>query len=378
MRSTPHLAPLLAALLALCSAARGQTPTTIDVRAAVTLPAGAPVLLRDVATLAGPDADRIESAVLLHADQTAPKDALFAGPTPRTLTRDELRRALDVAGINWARTLLRSQGVTITFTPAAPVQAPLPTPAPASASPSARLPRPPAPALTSSAGAASFGPRSVHALLLRALADAAGIADTAAVSMRTDGLSPADLELLASTLPSNWTCSIRPQGASASGRTTVRIEAFDADRTTLNRTIVVDALVKRTILVAAAPGGINRDQPFSAGDLRLEPRALPITESARLAPLTPEQFVGSIARRRIDPGRPITPADATPPRPAVVITRGDDVWVTCTAGGITVKVKAKALTTAREGDRLQLQPEGSKKSLTARATGPGEAVVEGP
>lgn len=373
--NTFHFIRTLAILIALVTCGRAtlaQTSTTVDIRTSITLPAGTPVLLKNIATVAGPDADRLSTIVILHADET--KDPA------RTLNRDTLRATLDKAGANWSRTLLRAGATTITFTPS-------PTATPSTTS-SAPLPNSPAPALLPAPSALGpqpsalpplpQDPRALRTLILNALAEAAGPdTGTDAVTLRTENLAPPDQQLLATVIPPSWKCHIRILGATPGGRTSIKVEAFDADRVALTKTLTVEAMVRREVLVVAPGSGLARDQVITTTDLRYETRLIPVNESARIPTLTMEQFANGVtaAKRRIDAGKPILPADATAVKGAIVVKRGDDVQVSCLAGGIILKSKAKSLGTARDGELVQLQVEGSKKIISARMSGPGKAII---
>ncbi|MFT3684816.1 MAG: flagellar basal body P-ring formation chaperone FlgA [Phycisphaerales bacterium] len=358
---------LLVATLACCCGAFAQITTTVDVRSSITLPAGSPVLLKQIATLAGPDADRLESVVVLHADQATAADS----DASRTISRDQLREILDTAGANWARTLLRAKSVTITFTASAATSA---VPAPAA---NVNVPQANPLANQSSSPSKPADPRALRFVLLKALADAAGLqGDASAITLRIDALPLPDQDLLAAPVPAHWRCSVQVLGATPSGRTPIKIEAFDGDRVALSKTITVEALVRRDVLVIASAGGIAKDQVIAATDVRTETRAIPVNESARLASITMDQVVGAAAKRRIDAGKAVTPGDLAVAKATVVVRRGDDVWVSCLSGGMMIKTKAKSLGTARDGETVQLQLEGSKRVVTARMSGVGKAVID--
>ncbi len=72
-------------------------------------------------------------------------------------------------------------------------------------------------------------------------------------------------------------------------------------------------------------------------------------------------------------GKPFTSADVQSP---TIVSRGETVWVDVATGSLLVKAKAKSLGTARDGQLVQLQIEGSKKPITARMAGRGRAVME--
>lgn len=354
---------LFAALL-LPSLAAAQT--TIELRESATATAGTPVRLDQVAELSGPDAAKLAGVVVLTTGNA----------TAATLSRDSIKAAINAGhpAVNWARTILRGGDISLTFTAAAAAPAPaarVETPARTDPVTAPQSPAPSTPPPTQPSHATSL-----RNLILRALADAAGIdiADDA-ITLRLDTLPPADQQLLAQPVPATWKCRIQVLGATPAGRTSIRIEAFESDHVALNRTLTIDALVTRNILIVAAPGGLARDQVIAATDLRLDRRTLPVNESARTAAVTSEALIGSVVKRRLDQGKPILPGDVATPKATVVAKRGDDITVSCISGGVILKTKAKAIGPARDGELVTLQIEGSKKTFTARMNGPGKAVM---
>ncbi len=345
----------IAFVIATLIGAAAPAQVTIELRPRATLTAGEPVRLGQVAFIspAGPEADRLRNITL-------------PAPTTSTLTRDAVKAALDTTSppVSWARTILRGGDIDITIASARTPTAP--TPAAPSATPSA----------TSgflTAPAAPLG-QTVGALILRAVADAAGVEPTTqAVTIRSD--APAEAQLLAQPAPASWKSRIQILGSTPTGRTTLRIEAFDGDRIALARTLTIDALIQRDILTVAALGGLSREQVITADDLRLESRTLTVSESARLANATPDMLIGTAAKRRIDQGHPIGPDDVAALKTAIIVKRGDDVAISCIAGGIVIKSKARAMSTGRDGELVTFQAEGSRKTFTARMNGPGHAVM---
>lgn len=376
------LAILLTLLLGTTAAA--QSTTTVDIRTGVTLRTGEPVLLKDIATVAGPDADRLASIVVLHADQAK------ATTTEAThaVSREDVRSALDNAAANWARTLVRGSGVTISFTsPVAKAEPTATTPPPApsvATAPSTSQAQPSKQPSTPTPPQASKSANTLRNMIHRALADYAGTS-TDAVTMRIDVLPAADQQQLLAPLSPAWRLRVEVVGASPTGRTSVRVEAYESDRLALGKTYTIEALVQRDVIVAG-PGGLTREQVISANDLRLDTRTMPVSESARLSAVTAEQLVGNTTKRRIDQGKPVLLADVSSPKAAIIVNRGDDVWVSCLAGGIMLKTKATALASARDGEMVSLLIENTrtndkgvvtktKKTVSARMNGPGKAVM---
>jgi flagella basal body P-ring formation protein FlgA len=355
---------LIAVLAALLFGATATAQTTIELHENATVPAGSAVRLDQVAALAGPDAAGLGGVIVLTAE---------AGRSSATLARESVKAAINTGrpSVSWARTVLRGGDVQITFA-AKPAEQPAPslatTPVPPPAAPE------PAPAAAPAAAPIQRGTRTLRDELARTLADTAGV-EPATLTLRTDNLAAPDQQLLGQPISPSWKVRIQVLGATPSGRTTVRIDAYDGDRVAAGRTLVVDALVQRDVLVVAAVGGLGREQTIAAPDVRLDSRTVTVSESARLAAVTPEAVIGTVVKRRIEPGKPILPSDVAAPKAAILVKRGDDVAVSCISGGMVIKTKAKALTSARDGETVTLQIEGSKKTFTARMSGPGQAVM---
>ncbi len=337
----------LALLLACALPAVAQN--AIVMYTTIAVPPGKPVALEDLATVTGPDAQRLGGITIL-SPQDVPQGTAGAIVVPRA----KIKTLLEAAGINWAKATLN--GGTTSVLVQAPAEDPDAQTPPATSTP---LPDPnptptPQPAVL-----------TLRAIILDRIATTNAV-QPADVRLRFDG-TPADLAFLDEPIPSTWSLDVTPLGTGLTGRTPVRIEAYASDRVALRKTVQAIALVRVEQPLAAGP--LARGQVLAQGDVTVQERWLPPGQ-ARVP--TVQELVGVQVKKRLEPGRPITSGDVETP---VVINRGDDVVVQAISGGLVIKTKAKALTQARQGERVTLQLAGSKNPFVARAAGRGSAVL---
>jgi flagella basal body P-ring formation protein FlgA len=376
-------APSLAAI-----ASQHQQPvTSIVMLASASVKGDEPVTLAQIAKLTGPDAQTLGSLIVLDAT-LAPTGTAGAIVVPR----ERVEAALAKGNVNWSRTLLRGRATSLLIEAASdtrdedvasaaptPPQAPQPTTQPA---------RQAAPVPTISAPATEAPPPSAgtpRALIIAQIARELGrderdvrvdfegrtttpttptIAATPATGSPTANPPTAWLD---QPIPSDWQVRLGVSGFGVNGRTPVRFEAFAGDRVVLDQSL--QALTRLRVQVPVASTALARDAIITPSDLRLEERWQP---AGQVAPPEPESMTGWILRRRIEPGRPVTPADLTTP---LVVRRGDELWVECISGPMVVKAKARALESARDGELVRLAIDNSKKTITARMNGRGRAVL---
>ncbi len=84
------------------------------------------------------------------------------------------------------------------------------------------------------------------------------------------------------------------------------------------------------------------------------------------------QAVGAKAGARLAAAQVLYSCDVQSP---LACKRGDLVVVHCVSGSIVVKMKAKALAGARDGELVQVVAEDSKTPITVRMNGPQRAVL---
>lgn len=347
------LARVAVILLAFTSFAAAQT--TISLRASARLPEGAQeVRLADIADLAGPDAASLGTLVIAaDVAQTAGRD----GRVPLTL--DRVRAALEgQPGVNLGKLALR--GGTCTVQVAA-----TPSPdRPARTQPGRTDRRAePAPVDVS-------GPATIRTAIAEKLAAAHGVGFD---DLRI-GFDDSDEPVLARDATAGR-LDIHLGGSATSPRLPITVTMYEADpaapgalRIAFSRTVQADVLIRCAVPVAATT--IERGRPIGSEDLTSEIRWI---TPPRTDPMVADDLIGLQAHRRIAAGQTISPNDVTSPQ---ACKRGDTVYVHCLSGGIVIKVKAKALASARDGEFVQLKIEGSDQPFEARMSGRGRAVME--
>jgi flagella basal body P-ring formation protein FlgA len=334
------MAVMLSLMLGAASAL-GQTMIRMKPSAGVA--PGAAVTLGDVATVSGEDAVRLAAVVVVEGGRAEAK-------TPLNIDRAAVKLALDKAGVNWAKTTLAGGTTAVTFSgaPAAPGGDIV--------------------ANTPVAPVEVENDRGTLKELIGTQLAAALDVRRDEVRVRFDTLTAADAEWVKQGVQKGWQYEVRAIGTSPTGKTPVRVEAYERDRLALSRTITLEVLVQRRMVVAAA--GIAKDQILTLDDLSVQTNWMPATQGGR--PPAIEDLIGASAKRRIDAGKPIGAVDVQAP---VVVKRGDEVWVHCISGGMVVKTKARSLGAARNGELVNFQVDGSKKIFSARMNGRGRAVM---
>lgn len=339
------LARLTITLVIALAAAPAHAQTTVALRSSARLTDGAQeVRLSDIAELAGPEASTLGSIVVVSSPDPG-RDGWLK------IDIGDVRAALGrVPDINWGKVTLRGGACTLRVRDPSAAEARTPT-------------------LVDKKGPASrpvpvdvSGPATVRTTLAMRLAGAYGVT----IDRLRLGFEPADDAVLDS-LVAGRTIDIDPGASPGSARVPVSIGVYDGDRLVLSRTVQVDVLVNRPTVLAAA--AIDRGRAIDAGDISVVDQWT--TPTLTPAP-TREEIVGSVAQNRIPVGQAIGRDDVAPP---LACKRGDTVFVHCLSGSVIVKMKARAMAQARDGELVQLKVEGSDEPFTARMSGRGQAVL---
>jgi flagella basal body P-ring formation protein FlgA len=331
---------------ALAGPANAQT--TITLRASARLAEDAQqVRLTDVADLVGPEAATLgELIVVDQTDTRADRDGLIR------VDVGMVRAALDThAGINWGKLTLRGRACTIRIKDPSPpggVRAPL------SADTKGRATRPVPVDLS--------GPATVRTAVATRLAAAYGVS----IDHLRLGFDAVDDGVLGS-LTAGRTVDIDLGASPGSARVPITVNLYSGESVVLSHTLQADVLVNRPVVSAAA--AIERGRAITASDLSSVEQW--VAPSLTPSPL-PDELIGSIAQNRIAAGKTIERDDVAAP---LACKRGDTVFVHCLSGSVIVKVKAKAMGQARDGETVQLKMEGSDEPFTARMSGKGRAVL---
>lgn len=343
------VAVVVALALGCAGVARGET--IVALRAAADVAPGAAVLVRDVAEVRGDEADRLGAVVVLTAQQVGDR----VGTGRLSVDMAAVRGALDRAGANWGRTVL--SGGTVAVRIAQPAAEPFreqPRTAPRAAA---------APAPAEHRSIDLGGEPTVRTHIAARLAHLFGVGiDDLRLKFR-----PEDEDLL-STRTRGRRVDIQPAASAASGRIPVRVYIYAGDRIVLTGGATVEALVRREVLAATGP--IERAEIITPD--RVAPGTRWMSPAER-PPLTLDALAAQIeAKTRIAAGEVLT-ADAV--QAPLAARRGDLVTVHCLSGGVTVRLRARALADVRDGEAGEFRAEGAKKTFRARMDGPGRAVM---
>ncbi len=327
---------MLVAVLGLAAAAAGQNAVALRRTAALDGPSA--VTVGTVAEVTGPEAERLRGIVVLERAE--------AGTA--VISVAEVRAALGRAKVNWGRVSLSGSESRV-----------------AVAGPEAAVPE-----KRSSGEKRAFNPAeaqagTVHAAVLARLAElyAVGPED---LRVKLASLPPEAAGVLAEGIGARRV-EARPGASSGSGRVPLKVEVFAGDRLERSAAVSAEVLVRRRGVGVSSTAA--RQQALTDEALVEVEAWLPPGEPA---PLRRAEVAGQLARRRIEPGRPITAEDLQSP---VVVNRGDVVLVDCLSGGVVLKAKARALGTARDGELVRLQLESGGKPFQARMNGRGRAVM---
>ncbi len=155
----------------------------------------------------------------------------------------------------------------------------------------------------------------------------------------------------------------------AVGEVPYRVRALEGDRE-LGRTLVV-LRVEREVEIVVAVRDLAQGELIGAQDLRVERR---IAERANLAAaVDPALLAGSLARRAIKAGEPVSPQMAAK---VPAVRAGSTVAVVWQGDGFAVELQATALGDAKAGERLGLRRAGDGALLRGIAQADGSVLAE--
>lgn len=320
----------------------------VRLRAAARVAAAAPVKLADVADLEGAEALRFADLSL--------RERPFAAhelDSESAITLDEVRAALDGAGVNWGRLALTGGRCALRLRGARQPE------------PAAAIGPPAAPAQASEASAAALAGEEtvrarVTALLARVLA-----ASPENLRVRFD---PRDDDLLNLSL-NGRRVEVQPGAIRSAGeRVPFTIWVYAGNRVAERRTILVEAQMRVAVLVLTAEAA--RKASIRRSMVRVEERWLPPGGSPLVASM--EALDGAIARTRLPVGTALRQAHLDSP---IVVRKNERVMVHCVGQAIVLKAPARALADGAEGDVIAFKLDGAEHTFLARVDGPGRAVV---
>ena len=135
--------------------------------------------------------------------------------------------------------------------------------------------------------------------------------------------------------------------------------------------ISVKTTVTPLIEVWVAKKLISQGQVITTFD-NVEAQAMPCDTASAMVPIT-ENISGFEVNSNINPNQPINRHNLVQP---VCSQSGDLLNVDVERGGLSVVLRARALSNGRKGERILCMNEQSKRRILVRLTGPREATVD--
>jgi len=291
--------------------AAGATADRIAMKPSAVVSGDGAITLRDVADLAGDEAEALADAVIIE-DFTR----RAGGRAWVEITINDLREALEGRRVNWGRLSLQGGTCSIRLAGAPVRQAPDDAPA--------RVER--VPETVDVNGPATVRTRIV-ALLLR-------LYDAPPDDLRV--LFSEDDEAFLNMPEHGRRIEVQPAATASSSRFAVVVWVYDGDHLVESRTLRIDLQVRRRALVLASE--LERGATIRESHLRAETMWLEPTGPALLR--NEESAIGSVARRRLTAGTVLRVDHLESP---VVVRRGELVTIHCISGGVVVKTRARQL-----------------------------------
>ncbi len=172
-----------------------------------------------------------------------------------------------------------------------------------------------------------------------------------------------DAELLAQSAQDRIV-EISPIGSSS--RMALRVTVYAGERVESSFTITVEVEIRRESVVTTKD--IARSTIIDESMISQETQWF----SPFVTPVNPKMVLGQACRSRLRAGTVILADDLESP---VVIERGEIVSARSIAGSVVVNIRARAMSNVRDGELFELESLDRKSRFTARASGPGRAVI---
>ncbi len=332
---------MVVVILLFLLASQSGADTRVSLRSVVRAPADAPVTLGQIAILDGDDAASLSKLVVIERlDETTATDAGWV-----EIDIERIKELLEEQNVRLSTLELRGGSCAI-----------MPTLGHAERQVPAAIDIIEEPRQA----------RSAPTGLLRDLA-ASAIARTLAVGANDLRLTfdKRDEQFL-NGATSGRVFDVKPTGVS--DRMPLSITVYQGDRIVHSRTIKVEVLVRRTVLVTTRD--IRRGDVVAKSDTTPQEQWLTPTAAPALA----SEALGRVATRSIPIGRVVEAHMVEPP---IVVRRGELVNIHCISGSILIELqRMRARRDGREGETIEFESaDGSKRRLQARVSGPGQAVI---
>ncbi|MGP1345744.1 MAG: flagellar basal body P-ring formation chaperone FlgA [Phycisphaerales bacterium] len=292
-----------------------------------------PITLAMVAALEGTEAERLGETIIV-----ADPGGAAGGSAWIEIGTDRVTEALRVGGANLGRLAISGSACIVRF-----LDAPRPEPVPGPREPSERESPAPVviPANNTIRGAVALG--------------VCGMLGVEPGELRL-GYPGSDHEWLDAPRPAHRILAL-PRSGAGSARLLVEVRVYDDQTLLEERTIRVDALIRRTVVTLTE--GIDRGQTITESSISVQSMWV---EPSTLTPISdPAQAVGLIARKRLSGGAILLPDQLEQP---ILVKRNELVRVTAITRGVVVETEAYALSDARMGERVTLRRAGSNERFT--------------
>jgi len=315
----------------------------VRLRPSACIKAGEPITLGDVAELEGERARAFTNAVLVE------------DPALRSLGRgwveigiDEVRLALRDADARPARVAVSGAACVVRVLEAERAAEP--------------VPETPAPEAVPARSIDPEGAPTVATEVARVLSQVLGV-DWQSLRLRFD---QADRPFADRTVV-GLKAAVTPM-SSAGARMVLVVRLFAGDSLVEQRTVGVEAEVKRSVVVLRADVARRRtieSEALSLVEMWVAPGGSPPVESI-------DEAAGSLARTRLETGA-VLRRDVI--EAAIAVRRGELATVHCLRGGVVLQTRARARRDGRVGEVIEFRVDGSARSFNARISAPGIAVA---
>lgn len=304
---------------------------------------GLTVRLSDIADLTGAEAERLARVQIV---------SLSPQQTRATIAAATVRRALDGESPRWGRLTLRGattvvveRGRRLASADAAPLVR-------VGAVRSNAVPR----------VALTGPPESLREHLLQYVYDTVG----AAVADIDVTFTDRDAALL-SRQTSGERYEFEPMGSDMVGRVPVNVRCYRGDELIETVRVRLHVRVRRDAVLARRE--LRRGEVIAAEDLKTDRIWLDSDVKRPLRNAGP--VVGQTVVRTVTAGRPMSHDDI---RPALMVKRGETIFVRCVSGNLVMSVTARALSDGALNEVITVEPIKTRERYMVRVTGPQQAV----
>lgn len=349
---------LVAAVACAAGFSPGALGDTITLKRAVRMPVDRDYLiLRDIASLSGADAEGLGEVIVLRSDD----------PTAlREIALTTIREALEDAGAHWGHVHLTGRDVIVRPRSGGGVRAP-----------QAMKPAAIASDIRAPAAPRSADEREVFQIatnLQRKGTVRGAVVERivyelhrapSEIHLRFD---PASRALLDQSLRGQQ-IEIDPLSQFNSDRLELTIRLWRNGRVVQSGSVT--AFLELRVHEARLARELRRGDAIAAADLTVTRQWL-APSAARLV-ATPESLLGRRAARRLKAGEIVRQRDT---EAEVIIQRGDPVTVRCLSGGIVITFVAEARSDAAVNELVELRRRGEREVFTAVAARHGEAILD--